>query len=171
VLGSIRPRQIFVAIRSFLRQTQGQRDARRLETVAVALLTSLTFPPGALFDRLRRALYPDENSTATRKIGQIVATSRAAKLSARPRLEAGADDPSEHQRRNRVPGRRGPAQTSACRHGSTPRHGWADGAPASSALTPAPTAPQCVHTIRDPNDRRAVGPATSADLARIIRRM
>jgi hypothetical protein len=166
VLDSIRPRQIFVVIRSFLRQTQGQRDARRLETVAVALLTSLTFPPGALFDRLRRALYPDENSTATRKIGQIVATSRcvAATPSARPRLEAGADDPSEHPRRNRVPGRRCAAQTSACRHGSTPRHGWAVGAPANSALTPAPTAPQCVHTIRGPNDRRAFGPAISADL-------
>jgi hypothetical protein len=49
-----------------------------LETVAVALLTSLTFPPGALFDRLRRALYPDENLAATRKIGHIAATSSEA---------------------------------------------------------------------------------------------
>jgi hypothetical protein len=32
------------------------------------------------------------------------------------------------------------------------------------ALTPAPTAPQFVHTIRDPNETaRAFGPATSAD--------
>jgi hypothetical protein len=44
-----------------------------LETVAVALLTSQTFPPGALFDRLRRGLYPDEYLAATQKIRQIAA--------------------------------------------------------------------------------------------------
>jgi hypothetical protein len=81
-------------------------DTRQSETVAVALLRRRqTFPPGALFDRLRRALYPDVNVAATQKNGQIAATSRgaAAKLSADHRRDAGADQQPEHEhhRRNR----------------------------------------------------------------------
>jgi hypothetical protein len=54
-------------------------DTRQSETVAVALLRRRqTFPPGALFDRLRRALYPDVNVAAMQKNGQIDATMRGS---------------------------------------------------------------------------------------------
>jgi hypothetical protein len=173
-------------------KSSGQRDARRLETVAVALLTSLTFPPGALFDRLRRALYPDENSTATRKIGQIVAspgseavrptTARGPAPTVRPNTSA-KSRPRRLCRRftcanltTRPPSIDSvfvPSPASGAGGEGVEKFmlAWQYAAPwlgrprsRQFGLAPAPTAPQFVHAIRDPNETgRASGPVTSAD--------